>query len=219
MKPRVYLIDYENVHKEGLEGAEALSRYDRIILFYSVKADSISIDTLNKCKAKIEFIKAEVGTLNALDFQLVAHLFYNMKKNKDYFIITRDQGFRAILKMAKNTGVSVKIKAYIGEKDVEEQKIIEDKIIEFNDAGKEKAEYGIDLREVVKVASLIRESIGIAPTPDVLQMVIDGIKNYPTKADFYLHCIRTMGQTSGQAFYTSIKKKFPLIKEIIELAS
>ncbi len=219
MKPRVYLIDYENVHKEGLEGAEALSGYDRIILFYSVKADSISIDTLNKCKAKIEFIKAEVGTLNALDFQLVAHLFYNMKKNKDYFIITRDQGFRAILNMAKNTGVSVKIKAYIGEKDVEEQRTIEDKIIEFNDAGKEKAEYGIDLREVVKVACLIRESIGIAPTPDVLQMVIDGIKNYPTKADFYLYCTRTMGQTSGQAFYSSIKKKFPKIKEIVELAS
>ncbi len=111
MKSRVYLIDYENVHKEGLEGAEALSKSDRVIVFYSVKADSISIDTLNKCKAKIEFIKAEVGTLNAMDFQLVGYLFYHMKKNRDYYIITRDQGFRAILNMAKNLGMSVKIKA------------------------------------------------------------------------------------------------------------
>ncbi|MBR1640928.1 MAG: hypothetical protein IJ683_01155 [Butyrivibrio sp.] len=219
MKPRVYLIDYENVHKEGLEGVEALSRSDKVVVFYSVKADTISIDALNKCKAKIEFIKAEVGTLNAMDFQLVAHLFYNMKKSKDYFIITRDQGFRAILNMAKNLGMSVKIKAYVGEKDVEEQEMLEDKVIKFNEVDKEIVEYGIDPRAVVKVASLIRTSIGIVPTPDVLQMVINGIKNHPTKADFYLYCTRTMGQTPGQAFYTSIKKKFPQIKEIVDLAS
>ncbi|MBP3781793.1 MAG: hypothetical protein J6I68_00940 [Butyrivibrio sp.] len=213
MKSRVYLIDYENVHKEGLEGAEALSRSDRVIVFYSVKADSISIDTLNKCKAKIEFIKAEVGTLNAMDFQLVGYLFYHMKKNRDYYIITRDQGFRAILNMAKNLGMSVKIKAYIGEKD------LEDKVIKFSEADKEMTEYGIDSRAIVKVASLIRTSIGIVPTPDVLQMVIDGIKNYPTKADFYLYCTRTLGQAPGQAFYSSIKKKFLEIKEIVDLAS
>ncbi len=213
MKSRVYLIDYENVHKEGLEGAEALSKSDRVIVFYSVKADSISIDTLNKCKAKIEFIKAEVGTLNAMDFQLVGYLFYHMKKNRDYYIITRDQGFRAILNMAKNLGMSVKIKAYIGEKD------LEDKVIKFSEADKEMTEYGIDSRAIVKVASLIRTSIGIVPTPDVLQMVIDGIKNYPTKADFYLYCTRTLGQAPGQAFYSSIKKKFLEIKEIVDLAS
>ena len=213
MNSRVYLIDYENVHKEGLEGAEALSRSDRVIVFYSVKADSISIDTLNKCKAKIEFIKAEVGTLNAMDFQLVGYLFYHMKKNRDYYIITRDQGFRAILNMAKNLGMSVKIKAYIGEK------YLEDKVIKFSEADKEMTEYGIDSRAIVKVASLIRTSIGIVPTPDVLQMVIDGIKNYPTKADCYLYCTRTLGQAPGQAFYSSIKKKFLEIKEIVDLAS
>lgn len=43
MKPRVYLIDYENVHKEGLEGVEALSRSDKVVVFYSAKADSICI--------------------------------------------------------------------------------------------------------------------------------------------------------------------------------
>ena len=32
MKPRVYLIDYENVHKEGLEGVEALSRSDKVVV-------------------------------------------------------------------------------------------------------------------------------------------------------------------------------------------
>ncbi len=80
-------------------------------------------------------------------------------------------------------------------------------------------EYGIDSRAIVKVASLIRTSIGIVPTPDVLQMVIGGIKNYPTKADFYLYCTRTLGQAPGQAFYSSIKKKFLEIKEIVDLAS
>ena len=61
-------------------------------------------------------------------------MFYHMKKNRDYYIITRDQGFRAILNMAKNLGMSVKIKTYVGEKDVEEQEILEDKVIKLNNS-------------------------------------------------------------------------------------
>lgn len=232
MKPRIYLIDYENVNKAGLEGAEALSRFDKVIVFYSIKADTVPIDILNKCKAKLDFIKAEVGTLNAMDFQLVAYLFYNMKKSRDYYIITKDQGFRAILNMAKNYGESVKIKSFIGEKESEDQEMIEkssiaqpnkgsasDKVIKFNEIDIDRVEYGIDCSAAMEVSGIIKSSLGVVPTPDVLRMVIDGIKNYPQKSDFYLYCTKTMGQVPGQAFYSGIKKKFTTIKEIVELAS
>ncbi len=41
---RDLFIDFENVHKSGLEGIETLSRFDRVFLFYSDAAESIDID-------------------------------------------------------------------------------------------------------------------------------------------------------------------------------
>lgn len=231
MKPRVYLIDYENVGKAGLEGAEALSGFDKVVVLYSENAEMIPIDMLKKCKAKLEFIRADVGTPNAMDFQLVGYLFYYTKKWCEYYIISRDQGFTAVLNMAKNFGGSVSIRSFIGEKPISEKKNPDkdvkleplteesDKVIKFNEVDLDMVEYGIDCSAVMEVSGLIKSSLGVTPTPDVLRMVIDGVKAHPVKSDFYLYCTKTMGQGPGQAFYTSIKKKFTTIKEIVQLAS
>ena len=55
---RDLFIDFENVHKSGLEGIETLSRFDRVFLFYSDAAESIDIDQIVNCKARLKFVKA-----------------------------------------------------------------------------------------------------------------------------------------------------------------
>ncbi len=86
-----YLIDYENTNKAGLNGVESLTERDTVCIFYSRNAESTTFDMLRKikeCKAKFIFIDVQVGTKNALDFQLATYLGYIIGKE------TRDTGDR-----------------------------------------------------------------------------------------------------------------------------
>ena len=52
-----YLVDYENVRCDDLIGISKLGEEDRVILFYSEKADKISIGLhrrILECKAAID---------------------------------------------------------------------------------------------------------------------------------------------------------------------
>jgi len=94
----VYLIDFENVKQDGLNGIEQLEKNDKVIIFYSDNADKISFDVhinITKSSANITFRKVNVGSKNALDFQLSSYLGYLIAKKKDdkFYIVTRDNGF------------------------------------------------------------------------------------------------------------------------------
>ena len=67
-----YLVDFENVKKDGLDGVHLLNPEDKVCIFYSKNADSITFDQhrrIMESKADIELCKVEVGSKNALDFQ------------------------------------------------------------------------------------------------------------------------------------------------------
>jgi len=93
-----YLVDYENVRCDDLIGISKLGEEDRVILFYSEKADKISIGLhrrILECKAAIEYRKADVGAKDALDFQLVTYLGYLIAANgsERFCVISNDLGF------------------------------------------------------------------------------------------------------------------------------
>ena len=72
-----YLIDFENVRTDGIRDLNGVSEGDAIILFYSEQCKNISLDVIDsimKLKVQYSSFKAKVGTKNALDFQLAAHL-------------------------------------------------------------------------------------------------------------------------------------------------
>ena len=55
-----YLVDYENVNTEGLQGVEQLTAADEVIIFYSEHADRLTFDLhrrLNESKAQIHYFK------------------------------------------------------------------------------------------------------------------------------------------------------------------
>ena len=79
-----YLVDYENVNTEGLQGVEQLTAADEVIIFYSEHADRLTFDLhrrLNESKAQIHYFKVGACKKNALDFQLVSYLGYLIAQN------------------------------------------------------------------------------------------------------------------------------------------
>ena len=108
-RPASYFIDYENVRGAGLNGVEALGKHDRVFVLYGSKDSALKLEQVQNVlasPAKVEFIKVATGKHDALDFQLVALMFLNMKKKRDYFIISKDTGFDFAIRMAKARGMN-----------------------------------------------------------------------------------------------------------------
>jgi len=113
-----YLVDFENVKKDGLDGIHKLEEDDRVCILYSKNADSITFEQHKKIiesKAKIELCKVDVGSKNALDFQLATQLgFLIANKAADcYYIVSKDKGFEILSGYWKSRGISVTLIADI----------------------------------------------------------------------------------------------------------
>ncbi len=111
-----YLIDYENVRIHGLDGLSELTENDRVCIFYSDNADCLTFGLhflLNEAKAEISYEKVEIGTKNALDFQLSSYLGYLISQNiedkaAEYFIVTADGGFSVLVNYWSRKNIIVK---------------------------------------------------------------------------------------------------------------
>lgn len=79
----IYLIDFENVHSDGLKGIEQLGEKDKCYIFYSEHAGVLTFNMhkrITESKADIFYVEAQVGMKNALDFQLVSYLGYMIRE-------------------------------------------------------------------------------------------------------------------------------------------
>ena len=124
-----YLVDYENVKSHGLDGITSLDSNDVLVIFYSENADSLTFGLhrrLNESKAKISYQKVDVGTKNALDFQLATYLGYlvrdNEGKESSYYIVTKDQGFSSLVNYWKKRKINVSLIVDLSGRDVQKEK-------------------------------------------------------------------------------------------------
>lgn len=110
-----YLIDYENVKVNGLNGLNKLTETDNVCIFYSENADTLTFGLhkrLNESKATITYKKVEVGTPNALDFQLCLYLGYLIAENKNdnlqnYCIVSKDRGYSSVIKYCEKRKINI----------------------------------------------------------------------------------------------------------------
>lgn len=108
----IYLIDFENVHSDGLKGIEQLAENDVCYVFYSEHAGVLTFNIHKKIiesRAKIYYVEAQVGMKNALDFQLVSYLGYMIRENQEasYCVISNDRAFALVADFWKKKGVDV----------------------------------------------------------------------------------------------------------------
>lgn len=108
----IYLIDFENVHSDGLKGIEKLERSDECYIFYSEHAGVLTFNMhkkITESRAKIYYVEAQVGMKNALDFQLVSYLGYMLRENPEatYCLVSNDKAFELVSKFWQSKGVNV----------------------------------------------------------------------------------------------------------------
>lgn len=99
-----YLIDFENVHDNGLTGIENLSDCDYIYLFSTDNTPNIKIHSLNKMNnlANFHIIEIPAGD-QSLDKHLISYLGYliGAKGNYKYIIVSSDKGYDKIISFWK----------------------------------------------------------------------------------------------------------------------
>ena len=76
-----YLIDYENVHGEGLSGCQDLGNTDHIVIFYTQNAKNIDMsDISNHGSADLVMEEVPAGKQSA-DMHIGSYLGYLAGKN------------------------------------------------------------------------------------------------------------------------------------------
>lgn len=113
-----FLVDYENVKSEGLKGIHKLDENNTVCIFYSRNADKISPEinlNMKESKAEIIYRHVEVGTRNALDFQLSSYLGEVITENEGkqckYYIVSKDTGFTSLIPFWQEKNVYIEIVA------------------------------------------------------------------------------------------------------------
>lgn len=108
-----YFVDFENVKSDGIKDLKDVNEGDFIVFFYSEKCKNLSLDVLDsiiKKKLKFQSFKVNVGTKNALDFQLVTYLgsvIGEYRTDAQYHIVSNDKGFVVVADFWKEQGISV----------------------------------------------------------------------------------------------------------------
>ncbi len=100
----IYMVDYENVYIEGLNGLDQLTEEDTLHIFYTQNRCGLTFalhEQLIKCRAKVELNEVAVSirsgdpVKNALDIQLMMFAGYLIGtcRNTDLFIVSKDKDF------------------------------------------------------------------------------------------------------------------------------
>ena len=104
----VYLVDYENVYIDGLDGLEELSEQDEVAIFYTQNRCGLTFDLhkrLVACKASLRLMEVCIETSrknaakNALDLQLSMYIGYLLGSGGqlEVYIISKDHVLFAAL--------------------------------------------------------------------------------------------------------------------------
>lgn len=98
----IYLIDFENVASEGLNGITYLDPEDQVVIFFSNNSKSLSMKMhilIGKSVCHLDYFEATVGGKNALDHQLSTWLGYlvaTKAADRNYYIVSRDAGYKYV---------------------------------------------------------------------------------------------------------------------------
>jgi len=96
-----YLIDFENVHNQGLNSIDKLTKSDHVHLFYTDNALNISLDIILTKGVEIVPHKVPVRK-QSLDMHLVSFLGYLLGVNRNhkckFVIVSKDKDYDNVIK-------------------------------------------------------------------------------------------------------------------------
>lgn len=100
-----YLIDFENVHEDGLICSKKLTQHDHIHIFSTTNAPKISLEKLASFNHAEQFSHVIPAGKQSLDMHLVSYLGYliglNTNNRCKYIIISRDTDYDNVISFFK----------------------------------------------------------------------------------------------------------------------
>ena len=110
---RIFLVDYENVNRDGLNGITKLSEVDCVKIYYSNSAETMTFGLhrrINESKAHFDYIKVQIPIKNAVDCQILFDIRDLGKKhrNAEYFIVSKDTDFDKAIEYFSAQNLKVK---------------------------------------------------------------------------------------------------------------
>ncbi|MCH4006836.1 MAG: PIN domain-containing protein [Eubacterium sp.] len=117
---KYFFIDYENIKQDALKGIERLSEEDKVIVFYSEYAQTMTIPMhlqINNSRAEFSFKEVQVGHKNDLDFQLATELgaLVGSGMGDEFYIVSYDKGYQSVCRYWQEKNVCVKRIESLGE--------------------------------------------------------------------------------------------------------
>ncbi len=213
---RIFLVDYENVNSLGLNGIDKLKRTDKIVLFYSDSASTISFavhDMIIQKQIRMEKYKLNQSDKNALDFQLVTYLGYwvanHQNKENEIFIISKDKGYLSAIEfcsqvLKKTVVLKPSIAIAIGT-DVEEH-ITEEDIAEAQRLGIAEDEYENIMSELII-------NIPKSECREIISNIVEFIHTTDDRIRFNNAIVKEYGTEKAKIYYNAFKQYYDKIKE------
>ena len=212
-----FLIDYENVQKDGMAGTDFLRSDDHVILFYSDAVGKIALRYLKDIEnsgCAFSAIKLIKPLKNALDFYIAgkAGEIFGAGYTGSIVIVSKDAGFQAVRDFWEHYGntkqnivLSVSIEHGIvsaTENDARKAAIqslmLKKSIDEFNAAYTEKQNFRKKLHEIFA-------GTDFSDRVDELESLLK--QDQPAKV-IYLDTLRQFGRKDGLEIYRTLKKHF-----------
>lgn len=211
----VYLVDYENVHREGLRGISHVLPENQVAVFYS--GNPPEVDILRRLANKYDNSGLELFChhkvwKNYEDFQLSTYLGYMVSDpSVDRIrIISKDHGFDAVVDFWLNAGINIRRQETICGKPLPEtvkaQKIKADK-----KAGIEMALKSAGIQQVSerKFSEPYRRAVRLAVRKDNLKpsdysRIYEAAEQYDLDM-FRKALIQSISNEKGQLVYSHVE--------------
>ncbi len=208
-----YLIDYENVHSDGLSGCEKLKSTDHIIIFFTRNAKNIDMSIIaNHGQATIDMIEIPVGK-QSVDMHIGSYIGFLVGKNGSNInlcVVSKDKGYDGVLDFwSKKVRISTKRITQIKEQ--------ENAVAESNNQAKEpeikvqvannptksndKTTVNAEIQNIL-LAGGFQKDVVIFVAGTVVKNI--NVKN--KKQQIYRAIISKYGQNKGLKVYNQIKK-------------
>ncbi len=118
---RYFLVDYENVNRDGLNGVEHLSERDEVVIYYSEAAETLSFGLhkrINESEAHFDYRKVQMPIKNAVDCRILFDLenLLAVDKKAEYVIVSKDSDFDSAIEMFSSNNYHVKKMFKIGKR-------------------------------------------------------------------------------------------------------
>ncbi len=219
-----FLIDYENVKWDGLEGVQYLNSKDTIYLFYSIHAHNIRtehLEAIQKSGCDFYAYKLEKTGKNALDFYLTYQIGEIVGSGADnqLVIVSNDAGFKAVLDFFKQK--------HDGENETKliQESCIAQGIIKLNAAddierrrevGRLYRKQNIDtvlseMKEKTSSKKKLRKAIHGTKYQNYFDQIYSIIENtsvQPELRKIYINALQNFGKKDGLEIYNLVKRDY-----------